>query len=189
MNRPLLRQLYWAYGIFFAAMLLCTFLDTSSFRANDGISYFGVHGITIVPYTVALLVPAILIYRAAKMLNKKATLSRIFHYSFMIMALALIILALTPYSLGKDFNYVHTVAGSTLFATQFLLVIYWVANCGPKLFDYISVCLILLFGMAAAVYLPTNHGFLIQTQLVFQVIFFIWVTQTFRKEYRKINAV
>lgn len=187
MYRSVVRLLLWAYGIFFGSMLICIIVEPNGLRINDGMSYFGVHWITFVPYGISLLIPAALLFLASQQLLKRRRLELIFRYAFVLMSISLVILFLTPYSFGKMWDYTHTAAGTTLFGTQFLLILYWIIACRPKLFDYAVFIVMLAFGLASAFYLPTNYGFLTQTQLVFQIAFAVWIVQTFKLEYRKIN--
>lgn len=163
---------YVACGLTLAAVMLavCILIRPQSLGVDYGISYLGVFTDTIVPYAVALVGAAYCIWRASDLVTDFDH-SLLIGRSMKIMALQVIGLLLTPYT---RFGGVHEFLGSTLFVVQLglaCLAIKWLGGSDRHL--TVLTGIMLLSGLAAAYYVPQSRGFELQTQVVFQLAFWV----------------
>lgn len=163
---------YVAYGLTLAAVMLgvCILIRPQSLGVDYGVSYLGVFTDTIVPYAVALVGAAYCIWRASDLVTDFDH-SLLIGRSMKIMAFQVIGLLLTPYT---RFGGVHEFLGSTLFLVQLglaCLAIKWLGGSDRRL--TLLTGIMLLSGLAAAYYLPQSRGFELQTQVVFQLAFWV----------------
>ncbi|MGA8015696.1 MAG: hypothetical protein WCB85_07245 [Candidatus Dormiibacterota bacterium] len=163
---------YVAYGLTLGAAMLavCILIRPQSLRVDYGLSYLGVFTDTIVPYAVAFVGAAYCLWRASQ-LATDFDHGLIVGRSLKIMAFQLIGLLLTPYTRFGD---VHEFFGSTLFLVQLglaCLAIKWLGGSDRHL--ALLTGIMLLSGLAAAYYVPQSRGFELQTQVVFQLAFWV----------------
>lgn len=154
--------------LLYGGLFACVIIDTyGMLGSNRGISYYGVHWDTLIPYLIALLGSAI--FGAIAALNLTS-----FHYSYrlrygmLLFAVLTIGVAVTPYKL---MYLLHTGFGSLLFALQLALT-GWFAFWAVK--DWRSITLWsleLLAGLVSAWYLIEPSGYLFLSQLAFQICF------------------
>jgi hypothetical protein len=151
-------------------LAVCILIRPASLRVDYGVSYLGVFTNTIVPYAVALLGAAFFIWRASDLLtdlDHSALIGR----AMKIMALELVGLLLTPYT---HFEAAHMFFGSSLFLVQLglaFLAIRWLGGNDRQI--PLLTGLMVLSGLAAAYYLPKSQGFELQTQVLFQLAFWV----------------
>jgi hypothetical protein len=165
------RQRYIIYSqlCLYVSMLVCIVIKPRGLAANAGISYYGTFLKTVVPYTAGILGGAYFSYRLAKTLPKAS-----FKYvrkAFIAISILSIGIVLTPYSINAALDWTHTISGSIIFVLE-LAISGWVI----KSFEYDSKMLTLWLlefccGVLAAIYTRPPHGFLIQSQLLFQLFF------------------
>jgi hypothetical protein len=163
---------YVAYGLTLAAVMLAVaiLIRPESLGVDYGLSYLGVFTNTVVPYAVAFLGVAYCLWRASELvtdLDHSLMIGR----SMRIMACQLIGLLLTPYT---RFGEAHELIGSTLFLVQLglaCLAIKWLGGSDRNL--TLLTAVMLVGGLASAYYLPQSRGFELQTQLVFQLAFWV----------------
>ena len=163
---------YVAYGLTLTAVMLavCIWIRPQSLRVDFGVSYLGVFTNTIVPYAVGLLGAAFFIWRASDLVTDFGH-SLLVSRAMKIMAFQLVGLLLTPYT---HFEVVHMFFGSTLFLVQLglaFLAIKWLGG-GDRQMTLLTG-LMVLSGLASAYYLPMSQGFELQTQLLFQLAFWV----------------
>ncbi len=104
---------------FFIFVILCISLmpDFLFSRDEGGISNFGVHRATILPFTLAFLGSSLLILKAARFIPSSSKLYNRLRYGLYILAcLILSVLASTyPYKLNKTLDNLHILIGLMLF--------------------------------------------------------------------------
>lgn len=156
----------------YAAFLICIALEPTSLGANSGLSYFGVHRSTIVPFGFGMLLGSYFIMRASHYLTTMTTAARWLNLALRGIALLIVGIVITPYSLGGWFDVAHRSFGITLFSLQ-LLVSLWmiIINRRAWLINYGLLALQMIGGLISLVYLNPTHGYLIQGQLLFQMAF------------------
>ncbi|HET7629743.1 MAG TPA: hypothetical protein VFK03_00045 [Candidatus Saccharimonadales bacterium] len=154
--------------LLYGGLLVCAVLDPYGVvGSNRGISYYGVHWDTIIPYLIALWGSAIFGGLAALKLGKFQYAYRM-RYGMLLFAFLTIGVAVTPYKL---LYLLHTGFGSLLFALQLSLT-GWFTFWPVK--DWRSITLWsleLLAGLISAWYLIEPSGYLFLSQLAFQICF------------------
>lgn len=138
---------------------------------NDGISYYGIHVTTVIPYEIALVVggsvAGILAARHVPNIGKMYRI-RIGIYLFALLALGV---ASTPYSISDFFDNLHTGFGSLLFALQLFLT-GWLALSYARRWHLITLWAgELIAGLFSAYYIVVPVGYLFLSQIAFQICF------------------
>lgn len=159
--------------LFYVSLLVCILLKPEGLSANDGISYYGVFRETFPPYATGLLGAALFTLQSAGSLPARARVLSIAFKAYTPLILGLVV---TPYTGGRVLNDLHVACGSLLFSLQ-LIVSGWVT----WRFHYALWCIAFSFaelsaGIASAIYLHPAHGFLLQSQVIFQLTFGAFVS-------------
>jgi hypothetical protein len=147
-------------------LLLCIGLMPEGLGANNGMSYYGVHWETVLPYAVGILSAALFTRRALR--HAASTSPSPGHLRIAADAFALLLggIILTPYTLNGAVDWTHRLLGAALFVLQLLLAIRlvaWAHGAGTAL-----LLVQLAGGIIAAVYLLQDDGFLLQGEATFQ---------------------
>ncbi|GII58370.1 hypothetical protein Pth03_67590 [Planotetraspora thailandica] len=155
----------------FAGLLLCVTLMPDGLGANHGISYYGVHWETVLPYAASLL-GAALFTRKALRATASATpsLGRLRRAADSF-ALLLGGIVLTPYTLNGAVDWTHRLLGACLFALQLVLAVRLIAWAHGDAFSTVLLALQLVGGVVAAVYVMQDNGFLLQGEATYQLGF------------------
>lgn len=162
----------------YAGLAVCVLLRPAGLAANDGISYYGIYRETFLPYAIGLLGAAHFAMRAIGQLNPP---EKILHTALKTYALLVAGIVITPYATGAWMNYLHTACGAALFSLQ-LLLSGWLAWRLRYVWWSVALSLMeLAAGIASAIYLWPAHGFLFQTQVVFQLAFGALLILSLRK--------
>jgi hypothetical protein len=169
--RRVIGDLAWGQACLYAGLLVCVAIRADGLGANSGVSYYGVHRETVLPYTFTLVAPALLTWRG---LRSAAAASpspvRIRRSAGSLAALSFGV-ALTPYSLNGLFDWLHTILGAALFVLQLALAWQLLRWTGGDLVITGLYAAQLTGAVIGAIYVLPEHGFLIQGELVFQVAF------------------
>lgn len=163
-----LRLFVTGQSLLYAGLVACVIIDPyGMLGSNRGISYYGVHLNTLIPYLIALWGSAVFGGLAALRLKPFQFAYRM-RYGMLLFALLTIGVAVTPYKL---LYLLHTGFGSLLFALQLALT-GWFTFWPVKNWRSISLwSLELAAGLASAWYLIEPSGYLFLSQLAFQVCF------------------
>jgi hypothetical protein len=155
---------------FFVLLVICIFIRPAGLGANSGVSYYGGYSNTLLPYSLAFLVESVILWRAASMMNKKTKIDSYISSALKVFAILFIGILITPHTvLGWE----HRTIGSTLFSLQLIMgiiLVFFVYR------DWLNVALlitVLLSGLASLIYLLQPNGFMIQSQIIFQIS--IWI--------------
>lgn len=171
MTRKVINDLVLAQVFLFGGMLPCVALRPAGLGANDGISYYGIHPLTVAPYAVAIGGSALFTRRALRALAPGLPAPA--YVARMADGLALMSggVVLTPYSANALFDWAHTLLGTVVFFCQLVLAVQLLAWSGGD--GWIAWLLAAQFtaGVIAAIYVLPEDGFLIQAQLGFQLAF------------------
>jgi hypothetical protein len=144
-------------------------LKPAGLATNDGISYYGIYTRTFASFAIGLLGAACSYWLAAfSFHNPKLNPVK---YVFLISSALTIVIVLTPYTVNRITDDIHTTAGSILFSLQ-LALSFWLVHRLHYLLPAAGLALLeLAAGIACAVYLGPTNGFLIQAQILFQLTF------------------
>lgn len=153
----------------YTGLIICFILKPAGLSANDGISFYGVRAETILPYAFALLGSAYFTLRAAGKLPDERL--RPLRRALVIYALLAAGIVITPYAAGRWVNDVHTMFGSALFFLQLVLSGWLIWRLNKVWWSVVLSLIELAAGVLSALYLDPVHGFLLQTQTLFQLAF------------------
>lgn len=169
MKTAAIRYVWWGQLCFYVGLIACVILKPQGLTANSGISYYGNYVETILPYIVALLGAAYFTIKTAEQFTDPA-LATIKHFLTVIGLLVLGIMV-TPDSLGPFMDGLHKACGISLFVLELLLSLFLVVKLRPKLWLVVFVGIQLAGGIASLIWLAPAHGYLFESQVVFQLGF------------------
>jgi hypothetical protein len=150
-------------------LILCILIRPGGLNANSGVSYYGGFIDTLVPYALCFLSMGMAVWFSTLSMQQKTEQGKYLKFAFKSFAILLIGLLFTPHTIVGN---LHKVFGSTLFASQLLLALYLVINNKFVFKNYMLLTLAFLSGLASALYLGSENGYLLQTQVIFQLM--IW---------------
>jgi hypothetical protein len=168
MGRGAVADLLRGQVLLFGGLLLCVALRPQSLGANQGISYFGVHWRTVVPYAVGLVCSALFTRRGLRRIPDGPGYLRAAADAIALLTVGIV---LTPFSLNGVVDWTHTLLGAALFLLQLVLAAWLVHWSRGGLVSVLLWLVQLAGGLVAAVYVLPSHGLLIQGQLLFQLGF------------------
>jgi hypothetical protein len=179
------RQRYIVYSqlSLFLGLLICIFIKPKGLGANAGISYYGTFLRTVLPYTVGILGGSYYCYRFAQsLLDRSLAFVRNSMITISIMSIGIV---LTPYSINSTLDWMHTTFGTIIFILE-LIISAWVIIKLKFNSNMLMLWIIeLICGIAAAIYTLPPQGFLIQSQILFQLTFGIILYLSF-DEHKKV---
>ena len=152
-------------------LLVCMVVMPSCLTTNCGISDFGVHWRTIVPYAIGLVGAGLFTRRGLRAAAAELPAPRFTRLAGDTFAVLLVGVLLTPYTLGEGVHWAHRGFGAALFLFQLILVIRLVAWDGGELVGVALVSAQFLAGVVSGVYVLQDAGHLVLSQLVFQAAF------------------
>lgn len=153
----------------YGGLLLCVLLKPAGLAANDGISYFGIFRVTFVPYAIGLLGSAYFCRQTAN--NLRGSNLGPVRLVMSAVATLTVIIVLTPYAAGRWVDDTHTTCGSILFILQLLLSGWLIVRLRYIWWSIALSLAELAGGILSAIYLGPLHGFLFQSQVLFQLAF------------------
>jgi lipid-A-disaccharide synthase-like uncharacterized protein len=154
----------------FGGVLGCVVLLPGGLSANNGISYYGVHLLTVPVLAVALLSAAGYTRRGLRLLAPVTPGPDFLRRSADAFAVLLVGILLTPYTVGMVMDWTHRGIGSALFVLQLVLgarLVGWTRDAVAAAFWGVQ----LLGGVASAVYVLRAQGYELETQTLFQLGF------------------
>ena len=151
-----------------ALLILCIIMNPVGLRANDGLSFFGGKGWTIIPYSLAFAFYALCMWLASDRINSTNSTAAYLKTMLRIMSLLLVGLTITPHTIVDP---IHTTFGTTLFIFQLISSGWLVYKNGKNLVVYLLILTMLISGIFSAYYLPLKLGYLLQTQIIYQIAF------------------
>lgn len=167
--RDVVRLIILGQLFLYGGLAACVLIRPAGLGSNDGISYYGTFLSTVIFYGVGLLGSAVFCLLAAKKITDSKL--KVIRLALLIYAPLTIGIVVTPYSAGAWFDYLHTAFGSALFSLQ-LILSGWLIWRLHYVWWSIAVTIIeFAAGVLSAIYLDPPHGFLFQTQVLFQLAF------------------
>lgn len=156
---------------FLALIAVCIVIRPWGLSANQGISYYGNHADTLIPYVLALSTSSYFTFKAAGALPSNHKWFRSLRLPLNLFAAGFIGIVATPYSLNTYFSWAHEIIGALLFGAQLILTLSLTAEEGypPSM---VALLIIQILGVViGGLSLQFQHGYLLQGQLVFQLAF------------------
>lgn len=173
------RQRYIIYSqlSLFLGLLVCIFIKPEGLAANTGISYYGTFLKTVLPYTAGILGGSYYSYRFAQSIHGQSL--ALVRNSMIAISILSIGIVITPYSINSFLDWAHTTFGTFIFVLE-LIISAWITVKAKFSSSMVTLWLIeLICGIAAAIYTPPPHGFLIQSQILFQIVFGVFLYLSF----------
>jgi hypothetical protein len=156
--------------IFFILLAICVVIRPTGLNANSGISYYGVYGNTLIPYSLAFLAVSVSTWRSAKIIHKETKIDRYIRLVLQLFTILFLGILLTPHTV---LPHEHVMFGSALFSLQLILGVILVFAVSRDFWNAALLAIAFLSGVASLIYLNTPHGFMIQSQVIFQIA--IWI--------------
>lgn len=179
MPRKVTSDLARGQACLYGGMLLCVAIRPSGLGANSGISYYGVHRETVVPYTVALVGSSLLTFRGLRAAAESESAPPRLRRSANSLAAAGVGIALTPYSLNSVFDWLHTMLGAALFTLQLVFALQLLRWIEGGLLSSLLLIGQFAAGVFSGFYVFSKDGFLMQGELAFQLAFGVLLIRTF----------
>jgi hypothetical protein len=164
-----IRFLWYGQLCFYVGLLICFILRPAGLTNNAGISFYGTMKITIIPYCLALLGPAYYFIRFGLQLAVRD--STVLKYALISFGIFIIGLSCTPYTAGRYISDAHLTCGTLLFLSQLLLSIWITARLHYDFRISTLTILELMAGIMSFLYLSPKHGYLTESQSIFQICF------------------
>jgi cytochrome bd-type quinol oxidase subunit 2 len=164
------RYAVYAQLCFYGGLIVCVILKAQGLSANGGISYYGDHRTTILPYIFALLGAAYFTIRVAEQLVSPEL--AVAKHILTAIGLLTIGIMVTPDALSKFMDDLHRACGTILFTLQLLLSCWIIGRLkGHRVWPFLLTAMELFGGIMSFIYLAPPKGFLIESQVVFQLGF------------------
>ncbi len=164
------RSITYSQICFWLTMALCVALAPDSLSANSGISYFGHHILTIIPFEVGVFATAYFLLGATKAIGANQQL-RFLVWCLWLMIVGVIGIAIMPAIGDGLLDHLHRLFGILTFVTQLVLSAWLIVNFRNNVTSWLIYCLQILGGIIALIYLQPVKGFSIEGQLLFQLAF------------------
>lgn len=119
-----LRDFIYSQLLLLFFLSVCFLIRPEVILKSEGLSAFGVHIQTVVPYAIAYLLCSYFIGRSVKYMRHNSNPYKIIFYSINTIAILFIALVFTPYAINAGFNWIHTVISTSLFLIELGLIIY-----------------------------------------------------------------
>jgi hypothetical protein len=169
MNSQYGRYIIYGQICFYLGLVICAILKPVGLTNNGGISYYGIYSLTILPYCLALLGPSYFCIKFALQLNSPGTL--IVNYTLAAISLLTVGLVITPDTWGRFMADAHVTFGSILFSLQLLFSGWLIIRMRYNGWAIALSLVELAAGVASFIYLAPKNGYLIESQIVFQISF------------------
>jgi hypothetical protein len=173
MQGRIVRNLIYAQVSFFLCLIVDVFITTKAFYDNRGLSFFGEHINTAIPFAIGFILCDFFLLRAARLLPEASANFTSFTAPLKILAVLLISIVLTPDTLNGLFNILHDIASSSLFLFELLLSIWLAIRWYNTFFTWFLVTSLFLVGIATGLSELGVAGLLGVGSLVYQLIFSI----------------
>lgn len=170
MPRAATRYIVWSQVGFYTFITICTIISPEFlFERNEGgMSNYGVHAKTVIPFTLAFLSSMVLVAMAAHVLSRRIKL-KVILYAFSILLL-LVMLSTYPYKVNDFYRQLHIVTGILLVSFETVVSI-WLATA---IRDHIATILLAFQVVGSVLALLTLVGvfhILFITQIITGVAF------------------
>jgi len=153
---------------FFLLIMVCVIIRPAGLIVNSGISYYGNHQETLLPFALAFLVNSSLLWWASSFIGRKSKVDTYLGYILKISAILMIGIFLTPHN-SNIFDGIHKTFGTTMFSLQIIMAITIVTYVYRDWVNFLLIMTALFSGFAALSYLLHTTGYMIEAQIIFQV--------------------
>ncbi|MDA8385174.1 MAG: hypothetical protein M0Z88_02785 [Actinomycetota bacterium] len=163
----------------------CMAISYGTAASTYGVSYYGVHFDTLWIIAVGFLATSYLLFRSAAAIDRDGAPAMVL-LSLKVLAIGLVALLVTPYTVDTFFNWTHMIIGTTVFGVQMAVgVVLAFKVLGDRL-GWIGVAIQFAGGVIAALSLPDHMlNYMLQGEIVFQVGFAILLNHLFVSAIRR----
>jgi hypothetical protein len=137
MKKKAVRLLVWSQVIFILTILVCFVINPEVVLKNYALSVYGTQLKTVVPYAVGFVVSAFLVVKTAQTLPKDTLLNRRLSRLLLVLAVLLLGVLLTPFTLNSVFWHLHGYVTFALFITELGTGLWLVIKTREDLLDII----------------------------------------------------
>lgn len=179
-NATAIAPLIWGQGCFLAMMACCLAIRPSALAVKRGLSYYGTHVETVVPYSVGFVLCVSLTGLAVARMRADSSPLRSLRLALVGILALLAAIPLTPYDLDLVFDWLHLGFTAALFSLA-LVVGLWVGVRLPD--DRVVRALLCVQAAGGAFVLSSQVGLLdlmIPSQFLFQGAFALLVVRALR---------
>lgn len=172
------RKLVYSQLLLYGTLVVCIILAPASLADNSGISYFGHHHITVIPFMAGFLASDYFMLEAAKLIKAARPLLPLYQ-GLMTIVFGMVGIIVAPAVGNGWLDILHRLFGSIIFMTQLILA-GWMVMIVRRDWQNLSIYgLQWLGGIVALIYLQPPQGFSIQGQILFQAAFTAILFRTF----------
>ncbi len=168
---PALRRYIMGQVGLYGFLLVCTIILPVGTIVNDGLSYYGVHLATIIPYSLSLLLCSGFTMATGRALTRAGRTFRPFVFASYLFAVLMLGVLATPHTLNQAFSIAHVLIGNTLFLGQFILIIWAVFKFQRDSLNFLLLGLLIVISAVAFLSLLQLLPWLFETQISFQLTF------------------
>jgi hypothetical protein len=173
MQGKIVRNLIYAQVSFFLCLTIDVFITTKAFYGDRGLSFFGEHINTAIPFAMGFILCDFFLLRTARLLPEASANFTSFTAPLKILAVLLISIVLTPDNLNGLFNVLHDIASSSLFLFELLFSIWLAIRWSNTFFTWLLVVSLFLVGITTGLSELGVASLLSVGSLVYQLIFSI----------------
>lgn len=156
--------------VFLGGVAMSILVAPQGMKVDDGLSIFSVLPASFWPFTVGLLVGALLVAYGAFRLPRLPALRGTRELLFVV-AVLMCGVAFTPFNLSPLIGSIHKFIGISVYVIQFTLASWLMVTSAPRLIDWPLFILLALSALGASFSLDGGIGYSFQGQLVFQITF------------------
>ncbi len=166
------RQVVYSLTATILTLVVCFSLLPRVLITNTGLSYFSIQKITVLPFTVGMLAASYFIARAARVLPRgsEPTLRRL-EVILCIIALLIVCVLATPYSVNPLLSVLHTIAATTLFVCELAAAAWLLYKTGPNRIKLLLMCCQLVGVVLAYLAYTLQANVMLTAELLIQYAF------------------
>lgn len=177
----LLRSLIPSELILFATIAICTVVLQSNLVNVYGISYFGIRLKTIPIVAAGFVIGGSLLYLTSNKITAQEEPWRLIRLTLRVVAVGIVLLLLTPYTLDTFFNWTHMAIGAAIFALQMYMSAVVTFRYSKDKISKIALLVQFIGGVLAMLSLPDNMlNFMLEGEVIFQIGFMALLNRTIR---------
>jgi predicted membrane channel-forming protein YqfA (hemolysin III family) len=173
------RNLVYAQLSFFICLTGTVFITKAGFVYNHGLSFYGSHLKTVLPFGLGFVLCDIFLLRAASIMSDSKSMVKNLVPYLRILAVLLMLIILTPDSLNPLFGFMHTIASSVLFLFEISLAIWLTLRWHSDKFTWVLLVAQFLAGIVAMLSELQLSRYLSESTVFFQLFFGMLLVWTF----------
>lgn len=175
-----IRYLIYAQAGFFLCLSVAVAINATGFSQNRGLSFYGEHWDTAVPFGLGFLLCDYFLLRAGRILTRFSR-TRVFDPLLRILAMLLLMILLTPDNLNNVYAWMHILASALLFLFELGFAVWLTLRIHRDMFTWFLLSGQLIAGAVAMFSELQATRYLSEGSLFYQVFFGILLVWTIGK--------